>query len=319
MIETTWLDGRVPNGFWGCPEHRAAYMRWLGKRLQFREPDDWYALRRSHFKRNRGGALLAMVYRDSPLEAMRDFMPHRRWLPWLFGRTPQRYWAKKVNRRAYMRWLERELGIEHPDRWYDVTKQDFVEHAGHGLLANYFNHSVAAAVMEYLPRRRWQPWRFRSVPQGFWQHAENRRAYLDWLAARLRIRTPEQWYHVTVQTLVEHHGATLVARYNYSVLDILREYLPAYDWKPWLFRRIPSGYWDNPGNRHSYLVWLGQELGFRQPSDWCRLTADDVVRTGGGTLLSAVYGCQLAALLRERFPDYDRTGESPAGGSRIAG
>jgi hypothetical protein len=194
-----------------------------------------------------------------------------------------------------------------------------VEHAGHGLLANYYNHRVAAAVMEYLPRRRWHPWRFRSAPQGFWQRAENRCAYLDWLAARLRIRTPEQWYHVTVRTFVEHHGATLVARHNYSVLSILREYLPEYDWKPWLFRRIPSGYWDDPGNRRSYLAWLGQELGFRQPSDWYRLTADDVVRTGGGTLWSAVYGCQLAALLRERFPGDDWTAEPRADGSRIAG
>ena len=88
------------------------------------------------------------------------------------------------------------------------------------------------------------------------------------------------------------------------MLNVVRDYVPEYDWKPWLFRRIPSNYWQNPANRRRYLVWLGKELGFRLPHDWYRLSPQDVVRTGGGLLLKGVCRNRLESLLRERYPNY---------------
>ena len=299
-----WLLGRVPNGYWERRPQRVAYMRWLGERLGFRDPDDWYALRRLHFQRNCGGGLLQSVFRDSPQEALRDFMPEREWHPWLFSRTPNGFWADQANRRAYMQWLEKRLGIERPDQWYGVTKADFVKNAGDGMLANYFRDRVSAAVMEYLPRRRWYLWRFASVPQGFWLKLENRIAYLDWLGKRLRIRSPEQWYGVTTETISAHYGASLVAYHRHSTLNIMREYLPEFDWKPWLFRRVPSNYWNDSANRHRYLVWLGKQMGYRRPSDWYNLTAEDVIRSGGASVFDCVYGSRLENLFRERYPNH---------------
>ncbi len=299
-----WLLGRVPNGYWDRRCHRVAYMEWLGRRLGYSAPEDWYAITRSHFSGNHGGGLLVSIYADSPLKALCDFMPEYDWCPWLFRRTPQRFWAERANRRAYMRWLELQLQIQHPDQWYGVTKNDFIENHGHGLLGNYYGDSVFAAVKEHLPRRRWLPWRFANVPQGFWQDAENRFCYLDWLAKRLRIRVPEQWYSVTYRQIADNHGLTLAAYYDYSVLNIVNDYLPNHDWKPWLFRRIPARYWQDPANRQQYLTWLGDTLGFRSPGDWYHLSAQDVVRTGGGLLLKSICHNRLENLLQERYPKY---------------
>ena len=103
IIKQAWLLRRkVPNGYWMRRCHRVAYMEWLGHKLDFHAPEEWYALKRRHFLHNRGGGLLAGVYRDSPLEALRDFMPDRDWHPWLLNCTPQRFWTDRVNRRAYM-------------------------------------------------------------------------------------------------------------------------------------------------------------------------------------------------------------------------
>ncbi len=256
-----WLSGKVPAGFWDVRQHRVAYMQWLGEQLGFKKPSDWYSLKRRHFRENRGGGLLVLAYGDSPLQALRDFMPDAQWHPWLLASTPQRFWADPANRRAYMRWLGRRLGIERPEQWYGVKQEDFLRNSGGGLLANYYGHSPIAALKEYLPRRRWQPWRFTSVPQHFWQDPDNRRRYLDWLARRLRIRTPDQWYGVTVEQIADHHGVTLVAHFRWSMLNIVKEYLPDYDWKPWLFRRVPSHYWQNHVNRHRYRDWLAENNG----------------------------------------------------------
>ncbi len=303
-MDWPWLSARVPNGYWDRRCHRMAYMRWLGQRLDYSSPADWYAIKRKHFRENAGGGLLCRIYGDSPLAALRDFMPRHDWHPWLLHCTPQRFWADRANRQAYMKWLERRLAIERPDQWYAVRKEDFAKNSGHGLLFNRYGDSVFAAVKEYLPRRRWLPWRFANVPQGFWQEADNRFGYLEWLAKRLRIRTPEQWYSVTYRQIAANHGLTLAAYYDYSVLNIVSDYLPGHDWKPWLFRRIPANYWGASANRRRYLLWLGDELGFRLPSDWYRLSRQDVVRTGGGLLLKNTCQNRLKNLLRERYPNY---------------
>jgi hypothetical protein len=279
-------------------------MRWLGERLDFRVPDDWYRVQRQHFHRNFGGGLLHTAFRDSPLRAVRDFMPDRQWHPWLFRCTPNGFWADRANRRSYMKWLETRLGIERPDQWYAVVKSDFVNNAGGGMLFNYFGDSVSAAVTEYLPRRRWYPWRFASVPQRFWLELENRIAYLDWLGKRLKIRSPERWYGVTTQVIADRYGGSLLNYHGHSMLSIMREYLPDVDWKPWLFQRVPGNYWMDMANRHRYLVWLGEQMGYEVPSDWYNLTAKDVICSGGAWLYRRFYGNRLDKVLRERFPDH---------------
>lgn len=304
MEDAVWTIGRVPNGFWDRRSNRVAYMNWLGERLGFDEPDDWYQLQRVHFQEHFGSGLLVCQHNDSPLAALCDYMPQQEWLPWLMCRTPNGYWTDPTNRRKYMRWLQKELGITRPDQWYQVTKDDFVEHGGNGLLANYYKGSVAAAVLEFRPRRRWYPWLFNSAPQGFWRDIDNRRQYLDWLAGQLGVRTTDQWYGVTTQQMIEHHGHTLLATKGYSILNVLREYLPNHDWKPWLFERVPVGFWETAENRHAYLVWLGETLGYSRPSDWYEIEPDALRRTGAAAMFSTVYRNNIKRALHERYPRF---------------
>jgi len=84
----------------------------------------------------------------------------------------------------------------------------------------------------------------------------------------------------------------------------MREYLPEFDWKPWLFRRVPSNYWNDSANRYRYLVWLGKRMGYRGPSDWYNLTSEDVIRSGGASVFDCVYGNRLENLFRERYPNH---------------
>jgi hypothetical protein len=65
----------------------------------------------------------------------------------------------------------------------------------------------------------------------------------------------------------------------------------------WLDGRVPNGYWDQPSNRRLYVRWLGQQLGFRGPQDWYRISTNDFKQHAGGGVLhrwhdSAVYAVQ---------------------------
>ena len=300
---TPWLDGRVSNGYWDSKDNRHAYMKWLGNLLGYRQPVDWYKIKQRDFKQNRGGGLLASKFNDSVYAAVLEFMPEHEWLPWYFRRTPQGFWKDETNRRAYMKWLEQELEIKSKKDWYRVNKQSFADHGGLGLLQNYYNCCAVSAISEYKPRMAIEEWRFEVAPQGFWKSEQNFQRYMRWLATELGVRTPELWYSVTARMIRENYGSTPLQLRGDSVYRMVSEYLPDFDWKPWLFSTsVYEGYWNDIDNRRIYLEWLGNELGFKQPEDWYALTHDDFKRTGGGGMFRTVYGNSLVRAALERYP-----------------
>ena len=257
-----WLHGRVPNGFWDESENRRRFMDWLAHRLGFRQPSDWYQVSRKDFCRNRGASLLVLFYGDSPLAALQEYLPDYPWKPWLFKRVPQHFWRTAENRRAYLDWLGETLGFETDTDWYRITKSEFQQHNGAGLLANYYQDSPYHAMLEYRPEFPWKPWLFKSVPQHFWQDAANRRAYMKWLGKSLGFRKTTDWYRITKSDFQEHGGAGLLANYYHdSPFLAVRDFKPDYAWKPWLFARAPQGFWHDKRNVREFEAWRETALG----------------------------------------------------------
>ncbi len=60
-----WLFRSVPQSFWKHIGNRQEYVFWLGKRLGFRKPGDWFRLTRDHFCQNGGAGLLGGYYNGS--------------------------------------------------------------------------------------------------------------------------------------------------------------------------------------------------------------------------------------------------------------
>ena len=226
-----WLTGRVPSGFWSDIKNRHAYMRWLGKQLGYKKKEDWYQISKQDFHRNFGGGMLANFYEDSPQKAVIDFLPGNDWKEWLFRSTPQGFWKKKENRKAYMDWLGEQLGLKSVDDWYGVSRSHFHTNHGGGLLANYYGDSVFRALREYAPRKKWQPWCFHTVPQGFWKDVDNRRAYFRWLGKEIGFTKISDWYGLTRQHFSDHHGESLfVTYYHGSVYNALVDFRPRHNW-----------------------------------------------------------------------------------------
>ena len=131
-----WQFGKTPKGFWEESSNRQRYMKWLGKRLNCKKPDDWYGVTRQDFERNFGNQLMK-YYNGSPLAAAMDCFSNHNWLEWKFARVPAGFWKKKENRERYLDWLEEELKIRKPEDWNRVRRADLKAHFGGGLLAMY--------------------------------------------------------------------------------------------------------------------------------------------------------------------------------------
>lgn len=76
-----WLFNSVPQSFWKHIGHRQEYVFWLGKRLGYRKPRDWFQLTREHFCRNGGAGLLVGHYKGSIQRAILELRPGLRDAP----------------------------------------------------------------------------------------------------------------------------------------------------------------------------------------------------------------------------------------------
>ncbi len=302
-LQPIWLDRNVPVGYWDRLENRRLYVRWLGQRLGFCKPEDWYRITTDDFKRNRGAGILQQHWRSSAIGAVKECYPDYDWKDWLFKVSPRRFWQDPKNHRRYMKWLGRQLGIRRPSDWYRVSNRDFRDNSGGAFLIHY-DSTVSQAIMSYLPNYDWKPWMFDKTPKGFWHEKKNRRRYMIWLGKRLRLKSTTDWYSVTEHDFEANYGNQFLRLYRRSPIAAVRDYLPRGTWNEWTFARVPAGFWDNPANRKRYLRWLGKKLKFKRPRDWHRVKAREFRANCGGGLLARYHS--YIDLLKECFPKFKR-------------
>ncbi len=227
-INAVWTRGGVPPGFWQDRAHRRDYLLWLAHQLGFRTMRDWYRLTRRSMARNRGGGVIVLHWKMSPLCAVRDVFPEYDWQPWLFAQVPLGFWDSRRNRRKYVAWLGERLGCRRAEDWYAATARDFSRNRG-GPLLRLYGGSPSRAVIDLVPGRNWCEWKFAAAPKGFWDVPENRRRYLRWLGRELGFRKPRDWYRIRHQDISARRGGALLLRYS-SYLDLMCEFLPQLDW-----------------------------------------------------------------------------------------
>ncbi len=67
-----------------------------------------------------------------------------------------------------------------------------------------------------------------AVPKGYWDVLSNQRSFLDNLAKKLNISSPEGWYYLTCTTFRKHNGTGLLSKYDNSPRKLLQAVYPEY-------------------------------------------------------------------------------------------
>lgn len=218
--------------------------------------------------------------------------------------VPAHFWKDLENHRRYVVWLGRQLGIQHLDDWYEVNSITFDQNRGHTLL-RYYGNSHFRLLRELFPQHDWLEWKFKAAPFGFWKSQENIRRYIQWFEREMKIRTPEDWYRITHDDIIERFGSGLLIQYSHGLRKLLKEIYPKQKWLEWRFSQIQTGFWEQPENRLEYLHWLGKTLGFRKVEDWYELKRIHFTKNYGATLFTFHYEQDLLRPLAELFPDYE--------------
>jgi hypothetical protein len=223
-----WLFTFTPAGFWKKRENRRSYLQWLGEKLGYRSIEDWYNVSYLDFLQNKGGSIL-LNCKKAVYSVLMEFYPKYDWKEWMFKTSPIGFWAVRKNRIRYMHWLGERLGLQDPEDWYSVRRDDFVDNHGIGCLRQY-HQSPPLAAMDLFPKYKWQEWKFQKTPCGFWDKVDNRIRYMQWLGKQLGFHRPEDWRRIRKTDFINNFGDGLLSIRG-SYFKILQEYLPDIDWQ----------------------------------------------------------------------------------------
>ena len=178
------------------------------------------------------------------------------------------------------------------------------------LLKQHYGGNLVSALSELFPGHQWLPWKFKNgVHLGFWQSPENRKKFLEWVGAELRIEKMEDWYIADRDKILKLGGKGLLSvHYKGSLIMALKENYPEYDWLPWKFKNgVSTRYWQSPENRKKYMDWLGEQLKIEKMEDWYQVGHKEISRgpTSGRSLFSEYYQGSVMAALKENYPEYE--------------
>jgi len=124
------------------------------------------------------------------------------------------------------------------------------------------------------------------VPDGHWNHFSNHMAFRNYLAAKLELTKPEDWYTVSTDTIRKMGGNGLLnSKYKGQTLAFLRAVFPDVTWYPWLFKTPLKKFYENVAMQKLFLDWLAQKLSWATQEDYYKLTLTIITDNKGGGIL----------------------------------
>jgi hypothetical protein len=286
-------------GYWLNLETQVNELNQLGTKLGYTKIEDWYQVNGKHFKQN-GLYRLLSIYGGSYYLLLKTLIPSYNWLPWLFVSTPYTIWNDVSTRIDYVNWLFTVLNYNQIEDWYNITKQNFANNYGEGLLSIY-NSSPIQLLQNLQPKYNWKFWLFKNKPYRCWESKENILQYLDWLKEKLNYTSMEDWYKVSTKDFEDNYGEGLLARYNECRIKCLQD-VYEYNWLPWKFRAVYKGFWNDIKNCKAYMDWLFNELNYSSLEDFYNLPARTIEKYKGGSLLS-IYNKSVYKILKACYPE----------------
>ena len=188
---------------------------------------------------------------------------------------PAKFWENKENILQFLDKLKKELNLNTPNDWNNITKKQIQLFGGGSILNKY---SLLDLKLLACPDGKsiFNP---SPKPSGYWDNEENVLQFLSELKLKLNLKTPEDWNLINKKQIQTFGGIRLLCKYSIYQLKCLGcpEGKSIFNPSP-----KPSGYWENEENVLQFLSELKLKLNLK---DWNSLTKKQIQIHGGGALL----------------------------------
>lgn len=145
--------------------------------------------------------------------------------------------------------------------------------------------------------------RRKPVPNGHWESGENRRAFMERVAAEHKVVAAEDWKKVSHSAISAAGGRGLLNRYGGSVARLLQSTYPELALDRMQCRKAyPKGHWDSREARRAFLDKVAVAHLVEQETDWKRVTVQHVLEMGGSGMLER-FGGSLFGALADSYPE----------------
>jgi len=241
----------------GRPLGPRGWREWLRRlaidTLQVSSTGQWYRISTKDLRAHHGECLLE-TYGGTLEKVLSTMFPEGpRWLPWCFLRESERHlWiaSETGKHRELIEWLAKQLGLHDIEDWHAASLCVLRYETTHGqdpigspswllstswkmlgiLLRVRYGGSLQRLLCE-VKRGSDFAWCAALEPASFWASANNRRAYLTWLAEDvlgLPSCDSDKWHQVTCDMIKTFPGAwRLLSYYDGSLGRALCELYPA--------------------------------------------------------------------------------------------
>lgn len=142
------------------------------------------------------------------------------------------------------------------------------------------------------------------LPKGFWNLQPNHKKFFDWSHVRLGYKHMRDWYNISADDIQKNGGGGLLQRYNNSVSKALQNVYPNHRWKLWMFKCSAVGHLEKKENREAFFQHLKEYYNCREMEDWYNITAEDIYKQGGQSLL-VLYEDSVSRLLADIYPQHN--------------
>jgi len=115
------------------------------------------------------------------------------------------------------------------------------------------------------------------------------------------------YYRELIKSLGLQIVSTDFRHYGYSVYNMVVAHYPSFEWMPWNFRQVPTGYWLEAQNQYDYLaLHASKRLGVKCLEDWYRVTTNDFTsHVRGFSMVAQYYKFSVIDMLNHLFPAFD--------------
>jgi hypothetical protein len=197
------------------------------------------------------------------------------------------------------------IKIDGPQDWYTVYFKHLKAVSGlPELVRTHYASSVARAVATVFHEHNWIPWYFRKLPKDYWSSAKNVSNFVQWLERNsLSVRQLEDWYSVTTLDLRKQRGgSSLLRKYDFSLVKLVRDVFPDHPWDPTKFVGGPGArHWSNPANQRKFMDQVAADLEIKSREEWSRVTVQQIVRRKGGSRLLELHNRSLTQALENIY------------------
>ena len=208
----------------------------------------------------------------------------------LITQHSKEYWDLEENVHNFINRISNKY--QTAGEWEKLSKKEISQQGGRYLFKKYSLFDIKCIGCPELKNKLKQ-----NKPKGYWDNNENISHFFTELKEKYKLKTTEDWNKLTWDQVNNAGGGSLLIKH--SLFNLKRMACPEIQTK---FdkekKRIhkKSRYWENEENIKKFINKLKEHYKLETINDWISLSYNDVMKFGGGSVLSKLTLFELKCL-----------------------